>query len=63
MLVDDKLVSMAKRVDVPIIAAERIRHKHHRRLMLLTDNLANYFRVVLQERPKRFEEEPRRSER
>ncbi len=49
-------------VDALIIPERNIRYKHHRRLMLLIDNLANYFRVILKERPRKFGKELKRFE-
>ncbi|MEL9941042.1 MAG: hypothetical protein QXG81_05425 [Ignisphaera sp.] len=39
-----------------------IRYEHHRRLMLVADNLANYFRMVLRDSPRMFEKELRKFE-
>ena len=61
MLIDNKLVS---KVAIPsrgiIVAEDRIRYNHHRQLMALTDNLANYFRTVLRNRPEKLGEELKR---
>ena len=37
-----------------------VKARHLRTLTLLADNLANYFRVVLKERPKKFNDELRK---
>ena len=60
ILVDDKLLDKVKEVNTLIIPEKNIRYKHHRRLMLLADNLANYFRILLKEKPKKFREEFKR---
>ena len=63
LLVDNKLVSAVKGVGVLIVAEDRIRYKHHEKLMLLADNLANYFRVLLREsKEEKYRRELRRFE-
>ena len=62
ILVDDKLLATVKEVNTLIISEKNIRYKHHRRLMLLADNLANYFRILLKEKPKKFREGLKRFE-
>jgi len=62
ILVDDKLLDIVKDVNTLIILEKNIRYRHHRRLMLLADNLANYFRILLKEKPKKFREELKRFE-
>jgi len=62
MLVDDKL---ANSVVVPsgatVVTESRIRYKYHRQLMALADNLANYFRILLNSSlEERFREELKR---
>ena len=34
-----------------------VKEKHRVRLTLIADNLANYFRTILKEKPKKFREE------
>jgi len=43
ILVDNKLLNTVRGVNALIIPESSIRYKHHKRLMLLADNLANYF--------------------
>ena len=62
ILIDDKLAKHIQNVDVLIVPESRIRLKHHVRLMLVADNLANYFRILLKNDPKRFRDELRRFE-
>ncbi len=62
ILVDDKLAKYIQNIDVLIVPESRIRLKHHARLMLVADNLANYFRILLKNDPKRFRDELRRFE-
>jgi len=63
MLIDDKL---ANKVVAPsratVVTESRIKYKYHRQLMALADNLANYFRILLNRKPERFREELRRFE-
>ena len=59
-IVDDKLYS---EVNYPIKLREsRVRKRHHENLVTIADNLANYFRILLKENPKKFREELRRFE-
>ena len=62
ILVGDKLAERFGQVEALLILEKSIRYKHHRRLMLIADNLANYFRILLRENPKRFRDELRRFE-
>jgi len=60
ILADDKLYIYLKHYRK--VKESNIRESHRKKLMLLADNLANYFRMLLKEDPKRFEEELRRIE-
>ena len=58
MIVDDKLYST---VEYPRKVREsRVREEHRRKLILVADNLANYFRILLNNNPRKFREELRR---
>ncbi len=57
VLVDDKLLHLFREVNALMVPEKNIRYKHHRKLMLLADSLANYFRRILKENPRRFKEE------
>lgn len=60
VLIDDKLYGT---ITYPKKLHEgRVRKKHHRCLMTIADNLANYFRILLKKAPKRFREELRKFE-
>ena len=60
VLVDDKLFNS---IGYPRKVRESsVRETHRRKLILLADNLANYFRVLLKNDPRRFREELRRLE-
>ncbi len=59
-IVDDKLYS---EISYPVKLREsRARRCHLENLVTIADNLANYFRILLKENPKRFREELRRFE-
>ncbi len=59
-IVDDKLYS---EVNYPVKLREsKVRKRHLENLVTITDNLANYFRVLLKDNPKKFREELRRFE-
>ncbi|RLG87241.1 MAG: hypothetical protein DRO39_01010 [Thermoprotei archaeon] len=62
VLIDNKLVNNVQHINALIIPESLIRLRHHARLMLVADNLANYFRIVLRDRPKIFREELKRFE-
>ena len=62
ILVDDKLAKHFRRAEALLVLEKNIRYKHHRRLMLVADNLANYFRILLRENPRKLREELRRFE-
>lgn len=62
ILIDDKLAKHVQNIDALIVPESHIRLKHHVRLMLVADNLANYFRILLKNDPKRFRDELRRFE-
>ncbi len=62
ILVDNKLVKHVENLGIYIVTENSVRYRHHERLMLLADNLANYFRILLKSDPKRFREELRRFE-
>ena len=58
VLVDDKLY---RYIEHPRKVKESsIKETHRKKLMLLADNLANYFRVLLKGNPEKFREELRR---
>ena len=60
VLVDDKLFTS---IEHPRKVREsRVKESHRKKLMMLADNLANYFRVLLKNNPRRFREELRRLE-
>ncbi len=44
------------------IRESRVKERHRRMFLLLADNLANYFRVLLETSPERFREELARLE-
>ncbi len=52
LLVDDKLTRYFRHIDIVIVQEKNIRYTHHKRLMLIADNLANYFRVLLRDNPR-----------
>jgi len=54
---------MYKNIDALIVPESRIRLKHHVRLMLVADNIANYLRILLKNNPKKFRDELSRFER
>ncbi len=56
-------LSMYKNIDALIVPESRIRLKHHVRLMLVADNIANYLRILLKNNPKKFRDELSRFER
>ncbi|RLB79811.1 MAG: hypothetical protein DRH17_13110 [Deltaproteobacteria bacterium] len=62
LLVDDKLLNLFQETNTPIVPEKNIRYKHHERLMLLADNLANYFRIILKEKPRNYGRELRKFE-
>ncbi len=62
LLVDDKLTRYFKYINTVLVREKNIKYTHHKRLMLVADNLANYFRVVLRDNPKRFREELKKFE-
>jgi len=62
ILIDNKLYSMVKGLDTQVVPEKNVRYKHHRRLILIADNLANYFRILIKDNPKRFKEELRKFE-
>ena len=62
ILIDDKLAKHVLNIDALTVPESHIRLKHHVRLMLVTDNLANYFRILLKNSPKRFRDELSRFE-
>ncbi|RLI01471.1 hypothetical protein DRO31_06415 [Candidatus Bathyarchaeota archaeon] len=62
IIVDDKLASLTQSTGTPIVLERNIRYRHHERLMLIADNLANYFRVLLRNNPRKFREELNRIE-
>lgn len=62
LLVDDKLLGLVGRRSATVVREGNIRYKHHKALMILADNLANYFRIVLKEKPRRFRNELKRFE-
>jgi len=61
-LVDDKLAKHLRRAEALLVLERNIMYKHHRRLMLVADNLANHFRILLRENPRKLREELRRFE-
>ena len=62
VLVDDKLTKYLQNIEALVIHESQVRFKHHARLVLLADNLANYFRLILKSDPKRFRDELRKFE-
>ncbi len=62
LLVDDKLTRYFKYINTVLVREKNIKYTHHKRLILVADNLANYFRVVLRDNPKRFREELKKFE-
>ncbi len=56
VLVDDKLVKHVKNIlsNALIVPEKNIKYKYHKVLMTLADNLANYFRVLLNTNPKKL---------
>lgn len=62
VIIDDKL---ARRAEVPgarVVVESRVSRAEHRRLMLVADGLANYFRLILIREPARFHSELRKFE-
>ncbi len=58
IIIDDKLYN---KVNHPIKLKEsRVRRKHFKNLVTVADNLANYFRILLKDDPKKFKEELKR---
>jgi len=62
VLVDNKLAKYVNNLGVYLVSEDNIKYMYHRRLMLIADNLANYFRILLKTDPRNFEEEVRRFE-
>jgi hypothetical protein len=64
VLVDDKLVDRVREAlpSATVVAESRVQHRHHRLLITLADNLANYFRIILREDPGRLRENLKRFE-
>ena len=62
VLIDNKLISYVQTTNILLIPESNIRFKHHVRLMLVADNLANYFRILLKNNPKKFRDELRKLE-
>ena len=62
ILIDDKLYNNFHNLASVVIKESRIYYRHHRRLCLLADNLANYFRILLKRNPRRYLEELKRFE-
>lgn len=60
VIVDDKLYN---EVEYPRKVKEsRIKERHRRKLVLIADNIANYFRILYNNNPRRFREELERFE-
>lgn len=62
LLVDDKLLNLFQEITALVIPERNIRYKHHERLILLADNIANYFRIILKEKPRNYRRELRKFE-
>ena len=63
VLVDNKLLHIISGIARTIIVPEnKVVYRHHRVLITLADNLANYFRILLKSDPKRFREELKKFE-
>ena len=60
IIVDDKLYT---KIQHPRKVREgHVKEKHRVRLMLIADNIANYFRIIFKEKPEKFREELRKFE-
>lgn len=59
VLIDDKLVKHVENTltNILIIPEKNIKYKHHEVLITLADNLANYFRVLLNTNPRKLRKE------
>ena len=57
VLVDNKLLKYVRIEGAKVVPENRVIYRHHTVLMLLADNLANYFRLLLKNDPRRFVEE------
>ncbi len=62
LLVDDKLLNLFQEMSILVVSEKNIKYKHHKRLVLLADNLSNYFRIILKEKPRSFREELKKFE-
>ena len=62
ILVDNKLLQYVQTDVATVIPENRVVYRHHRALIMLADNIANYFRVLLKSDPRRFLEELRKFE-
>lgn len=61
VLIDDKLVNAIELPEQVLVITEgNIKYTYHKQLMALADNLANYFRILLKNNPKKFREEQER---
>ena len=60
VIVDDKLYNEIQHSRK--VKESRVKERHRKMLTLIADNLANYFRTLLKNEPKRFGEELRRFE-
>jgi len=60
VIIDDKIYNM---LDYPKkIRESKAKRKHEEYIKRISDNLANYSRILLRENPKKFREESRRFE-
>ena len=60
VIVDDKLYSKIQYFRK--VKESRVRERHRKKLILIADNLANYFRILLKNNPKEFREKLREIE-
>jgi len=60
VIVDDKLYSKIQYFRK--VKESRVKERHRKKLILIADNLANYFRMLLKNNPKKFKEELKRFE-
>ncbi len=52
---DDKLYNKIKHPRK--VRESRVKERHRKKLILIADNLANYFRILLKNNPKKFSKE------
>jgi len=65
LIIDDKIMLYVRNIlpeEVVMIPEGNVQYRHHKLLLTIADNLANYFRLILKTSPRRFREELERFE-